>query len=72
MTHHRTLRDLQRAAPTGAIDPATMLFLRLWMYGLTSASFESTLYSPNAPPWCLFILAVFGLRMRAALKPVAG
>ncbi|GBU16191.1 MULTISPECIES: O-antigen ligase [Methylobacterium] len=66
------LRDLQRAAPTGAIDPATMLFLRLWMYGLTSASFESTLYSPNAPPWCLFILAVFGLRMRAALKPVAG
>ena len=66
------LRDLNRAAPSTRIDPATMLFLRLWMFGLTAASFESTLYSPNSPPWCLFILAVFGLRLRARHRTIAG
>lgn len=66
------LRDLARAAPTHAIDPATMLFLRLWLFGLTEASFESTLYAPNSPPWCLFILAVFGLRLRAGHGLVRG
>lgn len=66
------LRDLSRAAPTTRIDPATMLFLRLWMFGLTAASFESTLYAPNSPPWCLFILAVFGLAMRGRHRVIAG
>lgn len=66
------LRDLQSAAPTQRIDAATLFFLRLWMFGFTAASFESTFYAPNSPPWCLFILAVFGLRLRARHGVVTG
>ncbi|GJE55166.1 MULTISPECIES: O-antigen ligase family protein [Methylobacterium] len=66
------LRDLQRIAPAGRIDPATLYFLRLWLLALAGGSFESVLYTPSAAICCMFMLAVFGLRLRASYRTVQG
>ncbi|GEP00313.1 O-antigen ligase family protein [Methylobacterium haplocladii] len=66
------LRDLQRIAPAGRIDPATLYFLRLWLLALAGGSFETVLYTPNAAICCMFMLAVFGLRLRASYRTVQG
>ena len=58
------LRDLQRACAGRAPDPETLLFLRLWFLGLVSASFETVLYNGNNATCCMFMMAVFGLRLR--------
>ncbi len=64
------LRDLQTIAPGRRMDPATMYFLRLWLMAFAGGSFESVLYNANIAIGCMCMLAVFGLRMRAAY-PVA-
>ncbi|MGU3537373.1 O-antigen ligase family protein [Methylobacterium sp. A54F] len=56
--------DLQRIARGRDLDAPTLLFLRLWLLGVVSASFESVLYNGNNATCCMFMLAVFGLRLR--------
>jgi O-antigen ligase len=58
------VRDLQRVAGGTRLDAETMLFLRLWFLGLVSASFETVLYNGNNATCCMFMMAVFGLRLR--------
>jgi O-antigen ligase len=58
------VRDLQRAAGDTRLDAETLLFLRLWFLGLVSASFETVLYNGNNATCCMFMMAVFGLRLR--------
>jgi O-antigen ligase len=58
------VRDLQRVAGGGRLDAETMLFLRLWFLGLVSASFETVLWNGNNATCCMFMMAVFGLRLR--------
>ena len=58
------VRDLQRAAGGTRLDAETLLFLRLWFLGLVSASFETVLYNGNNATCCMFMMAVFGLRLR--------
>jgi O-antigen ligase len=65
------LRDLQRITAGHGIDPATMLFLRLWFFALVSASFESVLLNGNNATCCMFMMAVFGLRLRASHRMIA-
>lgn len=64
------LRDLQTIAPGRRMDPATMFFLRLWLMAFAGGSFESVLFNANIAIGCMCMLAVFGLRMRAAY-PIA-
>ena len=65
------LCDLQAVAGNRDIDPTTMLFVRLWFLGLVSASFETVLYNGNNATCCMFMMAVFGLRLRTAYRPAA-
>ncbi|MGU3283545.1 MULTISPECIES: O-antigen ligase family protein [unclassified Methylobacterium] len=58
------VRDLQRVAGGRGLDAETLLFLRLWFLGLVSASFETVLYNGNNATCCMFMMAVFGLRLR--------
>lgn len=58
------VRDLQRVAGGARLDAETLLFLRLWFLGLASASFETVLYNGNNATCCMFMMAVFGLRLR--------
>ena len=65
------LRDLQRITAGQGIDPATMLFLRLWFFALVSASFESVLLNGNNATCCMMMMALFGLRLRASHRMIA-
>lgn len=64
------LRDFQKIAPGGRIDPTTLYFMRLWLLALAGGSFETVLYSANVAICCMFMLAVFGLRQRASFPTV--
>ncbi len=65
------VRDLQRVAGGMRLDAETMLFLRLWFLGLVSASFETVLYNGNNATCCMFMIAVFGLRLRTRYAVLA-
>ncbi|MET3483895.1 O-antigen ligase [Methylobacterium sp. 1973] len=65
------VRDLQRVAGGMRLDAETMLFLRLWFLGLVSASFETVLYNGNNATCCMFMMAVFGLRLRTRYAVLA-
>ncbi|WP_267428206.1 O-antigen ligase [Methylobacterium sp. GC_Met_2] len=66
------VRDLQRVAGGARLDAETMLFLRLWFLGLVSASFETVLWNGNNATCCMFMMAVFGLRLRTRYALAAG
>ncbi|CAM2830754.1 hypothetical protein JHFBIEKO_1872 [Methylobacterium mesophilicum] len=66
------VRDLQRVAGGRGLDAETLLFLRLWFLGLVSASFETVLYNGNNATCCMFMMAVFGLRLRTRYALAAG
>lgn len=66
------LRDLQAVAGGRDLDPVTMLFVRLWFLGLVSASFETVLYNGNNATCCMFMMAVFGLRLRTRNRLARG
>ena len=42
--------------------------MRLWFLGLVSASFETVLYNGNNATCCMFMMAVFGLRLRTRYR----
>jgi O-antigen ligase len=58
------IRDLVRIAQGDRLDAETVLFLRLWFLGLVSAAFESVFYNGNNATCCMFMMAVFGMRLR--------
>ena len=65
------LRDLQRVAGGRGLDAETLLFVRFWFLGLVSASFETVLYNGNNATCCMFMMAVFGLRLHTRYAIVA-
>ena len=65
------MRDLETIAEQpGGIDDMTMLFMRIWFFGLLSASFESVFQNPYNAMCCMTFLAIFGLRLRARHTPI--
>jgi O-antigen ligase len=40
----------------------SMLFLRVWIFGVYASCFESTLFQQVGEVWFIFIIAVFGLQ----------
>ncbi|TXN36369.1 O-antigen ligase family protein [Methylobacterium sp. WL30] len=65
------IRDLQRASAGRPLDAQTLFFLRIWMLAVISASFENVLLNANTVLCGMTMLAVFGLRLRTAYRPVA-
>jgi O-antigen ligase len=67
------LSDLQarRGAGTGgAIDPLAMLFLRIWLFSLMVAVFESVFYQATNALFFLLAVAVLGLRFSAGARVI--
>jgi len=49
--------------PAGASDAAlATLFLRIWLFGIYAASFETTLFQQVGEVWFILLFSVFGLR----------
>lgn len=64
--------DLQRRAGGRRLDPLALLFLRIWLFGILAASFETILYHATSGLFFLMTASVFGLRCLACAEPVAG
>jgi O-antigen ligase len=62
------LRDFQSADKGGNSGPLTMLFLRIWLFGLYLSSMESFFLDRADPLWFTFLIAVFGLHYLARFK----
>ena len=56
------LCDFYRHADDPQSRLLAVLFLRIWLFGIYTASFESVLFQPSGDLWFIFIIAVFGLR----------
>jgi O-antigen ligase len=61
-------RDYQRCREIGADSPLTALFLRIWMFGIFTCSFESLLFNRGDPTWFTMLAAMFGLRYLSLLR----
>ncbi len=60
-----------RMAEESDNDPAlTLLFIRLWLYGIYSASMESMFFQNGSPAWFCMMVAVFGMRLQAKARLV--
>ena len=54
-------------------DPAlTMLFLRVWIFGLCLSGFESVLFRGGSDTWLWMVIAIIGLRFQAVAKNSPG
>jgi O-antigen ligase len=65
------LRDFHRADRSGNNGPLTMALLRIWLFGVYLASFESFFLDRADPIWFTFLIAVFGLHYLARFRTVA-
>ena len=54
--------DWQRSRAAGADPDLTLLFSRIWMFGIYTGSFESILFERGSAPWFTMLMAMFGLR----------
>jgi O-antigen ligase len=61
-------RDLQRCKAIGAHPELTTLFVRLWLFGVYTCSFESFLFDRGNPNWFTMLVAMFGLRYLATSR----
>ncbi|NEU11271.1 O-antigen ligase family protein [Methylobacterium sp. BTF04] len=68
----RPVSDLQIQARSPAVDPVTMLFLRVWLFGLMVAVFESVFYQATNGLFFLLAVSALGLRYRAVAPVIAG
>jgi len=59
------LRDIRQAGRRQADRPLTVLFTRIWVFGIFSALLESNFFTGTGPVWFSLLLAVFGLRQQA-------
>lgn len=65
-------RDLDTVLRRPGRDPTALFFARLWLFGLTTAAFESIFFYASAAVFFLFAMAMFGLRYLAACGPSDG
>jgi O-antigen ligase len=65
------LRDFQLADRGGNGGPLTMALLRIWLFGIYLASFESFFLDRADPIWFTFLMAVFGLHYLARFRTEA-
>jgi len=65
------LLDFYRRSGGPQSQPLALFFLRVWMFGLLVACFESTLFPQVGELWFIFIMAVFGLRYLAQAPATA-
>ncbi|MBR0797067.1 O-antigen ligase family protein [Bradyrhizobium jicamae] len=64
----KPLRDFQTADQGGNDGPLTMLFLRIWLFGLYLSSMESFFLDRADTTWVTFLIAVFGLHYLARFR----
>ncbi|WP_157085684.1 O-antigen ligase family protein [Methylobacterium sp. Leaf99] len=64
--------DLQDRAGGRRLDPLAMLFLRLWLFVILVAVFESVFYQATNGLYFLLVVSVLGLRYLARSRVVAG
>ncbi|MGY3530250.1 O-antigen ligase [Bradyrhizobium sp. USDA 4452] len=64
----KPLRDFQAADRGGNDAPLTMLFLRIWLFGLYLSSMESFFLDRADTIWVTFLIAVFGLHYLARFR----
>jgi O-antigen ligase len=64
----KPLRDFQAADQGGNDGPLTMLFLRVWLFGLYLSSMESFFLDRADTIWVTFLIAVFGLHYLARFR----
>ena len=62
------LRDFHVADRGGNNGPLTLAFLRLWLFGIYLAAFESFFLDRADPIWFTFLIAVFGLHYLARFR----
>jgi O-antigen ligase len=65
------LRDFHLAERGGNNGPLAMALLRIWLFGIYLASFESFYLDRANPLWFTFLIAVFGLRYLARFRTAA-
>jgi hypothetical protein len=65
------LRDFHLADRGGNNGPLAMALLRIWMFGIYLASFESFYLDRANPLWFTFLIAVFGLHYLARFRTAA-
>jgi len=65
------LRDFQLADRGGNNGPLTMALLRIWLFGIYLAAFESFFLDRADPIWFTFLIAVFGLHYLARFRTAA-
>jgi O-antigen ligase len=64
----KPLRDFQAADEGGNASPLTMLFLRIWLFGLYLSSMESFFLDRADTIWMMFLISVFGLHYLARFR----
>lgn len=61
-------RDFMRCKDVSSDPELTTLFLRIWMLGMFTCSFESILFDRGNPTWFMMLVAMFGLRYLSTLR----
>ncbi|QPF85898.1 O-antigen ligase family protein [Bradyrhizobium genosp. L] len=64
----KPLRDFQAADEGGNDSPLTMLFLRIWLFGLYLSSMESFFLDRADTIWGTFLIGLFGLHYLARFR----
>jgi len=65
----KQLADQVRSLDT--TRPLTLAFLRLWLFGIYLAAFDSFFLDRADPIWFTFLIAVFGLHYLARFRAAA-
>jgi O-antigen ligase len=65
------LRDFHVADRNGNNGPLTTVLLRIWLFGVYLAAFESFFLDRADPIWFTFLIAVFGLHYLARFRTAA-
>jgi O-antigen ligase len=68
----RPVSDLRGRNGDGRIDATALLFLRIWLFGLLAAVFETILYHATNGLFFLMAMSVFGLRYLTCARLVRG
>jgi len=62
------LIDYFRARSKGSDPALTTLFMRIWLFGLYLAGFESIFFSGGSAAWFMIVAAIIGLRFQTAYQ----
>lgn len=60
--------DFRRARAMEADPLLTMLFVRIWIYGLCLSGFESVLFRGGSETWLWMVISIIGLRFQSIAK----